>query len=309
MPNQLADKVLMIRPSNFGFNEETFSSNSFQNKPKEIEVASIQKKALIEFDNFVSQLKSLGVEVIVFEDFSDSQTPDSIFPNNWISMHDNGTMFIYPMMVSNRRKERRDDIIDFLVKMNNYSLVDLTASEKFETPEFLEGTGSMIFDHYARKIYAAISTRTSLNQLNQFAEKIDYLVVSFEAFGKQNEAIYHTNVMLAIGEQFAVIGLDTIKPEQVEKVKTSLLSDRKELIELTNEQVYNHFAGNMLQVKNKNEERIIVMSESAFRSLSKLQLTQLEKYNDHILSVPIPTIEKIGGGSARCMLAEVFKPV
>lgn len=299
----------MIRPSNFGFNDEASISNSFQNKPEENEVGMIQKKALLEFDNFISQLEKLDVEVIVFDDFTDSKSPDSIFPNNWISTHENGNLFTYPMMVENRRKERRKDVIDYLVSKNKYNHVDFTLSETLNSPEFLEGTGSMIFDHVAKKIYAAISPRTSLNQLNSFADKIGYSVISFKAFGKQNEEIYHTNVMLAIGETFAVIGLDTIDLKDVNQVKSSLLKDGKVLVELTNDQVYNHFAGNMLQVKSKSGERIIVMSESAFKSLTKEQLSQLEKFNDKILHVEIPTIERIGGGSARCMIAEVFNPI
>lgn len=298
----------MIRPSNFGFNEDAFFSNSFQNKPEASEIDLIQKSALFEFDDFVNQLRDLNVEVIVFDDFPSSKTPDSIFPNNWFSTHQNGMLYTYPMMVENRRKERRIDVLDFLVRLNNYSLIDLTVSENFEAPEYLEGTGSMIFDHVSKKVYAAISPRTSLNQLVNFTKKIGYSLVSFTAYGRENEKIYHTNVMLTIGEDFAVIGLETIDSNDISKVKASLINDGKELIELKNDQIYNHFAGNMLQLKNKEGVRIIVMSESAFKSLTKVQLLQLEKYNDKILRVEIPTIEKIGGGSARCMLAEIFKP-
>lgn len=299
----------MIRPSNFGFNNETLLSNSFQNKPEDNEVELIQNKALMEFDGFVDQLRGLDVKVIVFDDFPNSQSPDSIFPNNWISTHSNGKLFTFPMMVENRRKERRRDIVDYLINLSNYTHVDLTASEYYDESEILEGTGSMIFDHLSKKIYAAISPRTNLNQLEKFAKEIGYLVVSFSAYGKQNELIYHTNVMLTIGDGFAVIGSNTIDKQEIDLVKKSLLEDNKELIELTNDQVYNHFAGNMLQVKSRSNEKIIVMSENAYNFLSELQISQLKKYNDRILNVAIPTIERIGGGSARCMLAEIFKPV
>lgn len=308
MYNQLTDTLLMIRPSNFGFNHETFLSNSFQNKPEDNEAELIQKKALIEFDEFVKKLRSIDVEVIVFDDFKDSKSPDSIFPNNWISTHSKGKLFTFPMMVENRRKERRNDIIDHLVHLNNYTHIDLTASENYKEPKILEGTGSMIFDHMSKKIYAAISPRTNLTQLKKFADEIGYSIISFTAYGKQNELIYHTNVMMTIGEGFAVIGSDTIDKNEVDLVKKSLIEDKKELIELTNDQVYNHFAGNMLQITNKKDEKIIVMSENAYSSLSEFQISQLRKYNDKILHVEIPTIERIGGGSARCMLAEIFKP-
>lgn len=309
MSEQLTDTLLMIRPCKFGFNNETFLSNSFQNKPDDNESELIQKKALMEFDGFVEKLKSLDVEVIVFEDFPNSQSPDSIFPNNWISTHSSGKLFTFPMMVENRRKERRKDIIDHLIHLNNYNHVDLTASEKYDEPEILEGTGSMIFDHMSKKIYAAISPRTNISQLKKFADEIVYSIISFTSYGKQNELIYHTNVMLTIGEGFAVIGSETINKKEIDLVKKSLIEDKKELIELTNDQVYNHFAGNMLQIINRKGEKIIVMSESAFKSLDDFQMTQLNKYNKHILHVEIPTIERIGGGSARCMLAEIFKPV
>lgn len=309
MSEQLTETLLMIRPSNFGFNNETFLSNSFQNKPDENEAVLIQNKALLEFDGFVDKLRSLDVEIIVFDDFPNSQSPDSIFPNNWISTHSSGKLFTFPMMVENRRKERRDDIVDHLINLNYYNHVDFSFSEKYNEPEILEGTGSMIFDHLSKKIYAAISPRTNLTLLKKFADEIGYSIVSFTAYGKQNELIYHTNVMLTIGEGFAVIGSDTIDKNEVDLVKKSLINDKKELIELTNDQVYNHFAGNMLQIINRKGEKIIVMSESAFESLDEFQKTQLNKYNDHILHVEIPTIERIGGGSARCMLAEIFKSI
>ena len=308
MNSQITDTLLMIRPTNFGFNEEAFLSNSFQNKPSKEEEEFVQSLALDEFNNYVDQLKKLNVNVHVFDDIPNSDSPDSIFPNNWISLHENGRLFQHSMMVENRRKERRADIVAFFEAEYGFQPIDLSSSENRVNPAFLEGTGSMIFDHLSNKVYAAISPRTDADLLNDFATKIGYESIQFEAYGGQGEAIYHTNVMLCIGEDYAVVGLDTIKESQREFVMNSLINGGKEIIELTNDQVYNHFAGNMLQIKNKEGDRIIVMSQSAFESLSSEQMNKLRAFNKHILHVSIPTIEKVGGGSARCMIAEVFKP-
>ena len=307
MNSQITDTVLMIRPTNFGFNEEAYISNSFQNKPLKEEEKFVQSLALDEFNNYVDQLREINVNVLVFDDLPKSLSPDSIFPNNWISLHENGSLFQHSMMVENRRKERRADIVAFFETEYGFHSIDLSASENRTPATFLEGTGSMIFDHPSKKVYAAISPRTDADLLNEFASRIGYESIQFEAYGRQGEAIYHTNVMLCIGEDYAVVGLDTIKESQREFVKNTLIKDGKEIIELTKNQVYKHFAGNMLQVKNKEEERIIVMSQNAFESLNSSQIKQLEVFNRHILHVSIPTIEKIGGGSARCMIAEVFK--
>ena len=309
MNEQLTDTVLMIRPSNFGFNEEAFLSNSFQNKPSEDEVESIQKLALAEFDRYVDELRTLNVEVIVFDDFPNSISPDSIFPNNWISMHSNGKLYQHSMLVSNRRKERREDIVNYFELNYGYRSEDLSGTELLNEAKFLEGTGSMIFDHKTKKIYAAISPRTNPELVDSFAKKIGYESIQFEAYGGKGEAIYHTNVMLCIGDQFAVVGLDTIKESQRNLVRQHLEKSGKAIIELSNDQVYASFAGNMLQLKNKNDERIIVMSQSAYGSLTKGQIDQLKTFNNHLLAANIPIIEKVGGGSARCMLAEVFKPI
>jgi len=306
--SQITDTLLMIRPTNFGFNEEAFLSNSFQNKPLKEEEEFVHTLALDEFNAYVSQLKELKVNVLVFDDIPNSLSPDSIFPNNWISFHENGSLFQHSMMVENRRKERRADIVEFFETKYGFNSTDLSSSENRVHPTFLEGTGSMIFDHSSKKVYAAVSPRTDAELLTDFASKIGYDSIQFEAYGGKGEAIYHTNVMLCIGEDYAVVGLDTIKESQRELVKNTLIKDGKEIIELTNDQVYNHFAGNMLQIKNKQEERILVMSQNAFESMTSDQIKQLELFNRHILHVSIPTIEKIGGGSARCMIAEVFKP-
>lgn len=268
----------------------------------------VQSIALDEFNTYVDQLKKLNVNVLVFDDLPKSISPDSIFPNNWISLHENGSLYQHSMLVENRRKERRADIVAFFEAEYGFHSMDLSNSEQGVNPAFLEGTGSMIFDHQAKKVYAAISPRTDAKLVTEFASKLGYESIQFEAYGGKGEAIYHTNVMLCIGEDYAVVGLDTIREDQRAMVKQNLENDGKTIIELRNEQVYNHFAGNMLQIKNKDEERIIVMSQNAYDSLTSEQIEKIMEFNKHILHVAIPTIEKIGGGSARCILAEVFKP-
>ena len=309
MQKQTTSKLLMIEPTNFGFNEETFATNSFQNKPERGEEDQIQQAALAEFKFFVSKLRNLDVAVTVFLDLPNSTTPDSIFPNNWISTHQTGELILYPMATDNRRRERRPDIIDALKAEFGYRTIDLSHHELSSPPKFLEGTGSMIFDHANKIIYAAISPRTNSDLLNEIGKLLGYKVISFEALGKSGELIYHTNVMLCIGTTFAIIGENTISENDKVRILTQLEKDGKELISVTNEQVYNHFAGNMLQIKNRIGESILVLSETAYNSLSIEQLEKIHRHNHHILPVSIPTIEKIGGGSVRCMLTEIFEPV
>lgn len=304
MLNQLTDTILMIQPTQFGFNEEAFETNSFQNKPARIEEQKIQGKALKEFFAFVEKLKGIGVQVIVFKDFENSTTPDSIFPNNWFSTHQSNYLITYPMAVSNRRKERREDIIDYLISKNGFEHQPLESFE--ESCSFLEGTGSLIFDHENKIVYAARSPRTHLNVIEELCKLLGYKSCIFESYGKSGELIYHTNVMMCIGESFIAIGKDTIQESDRFKVHDSIEKSGKELIYLSNDQVYNHFAGNMLQIKNIKGERVLVMSDTAFDSLSSDQKNQFERHTDHIVQAHIPTIERVGGGSARCMIAEVF---
>ena len=298
----------MIAPSNFGFNEEAFLTNKFQNRPGSNEGESIQEKALSEFTAFVDQLKKLNVDVHVYSDVADSKTPDSIFPNNWISTHQTGEMIVYPMAVSNRREERRMDIIQDILNHHTYNYYDFTDFENLEPGMYLEGTGSMIFDHPNRAIYAAISPRSHEEVLESIAEALDYSTVSFLSHGKTGELIYHTNVMMCIGKNYVIIGADTIAENQREIVLQSIKESGKEIILLTNDQVYDHFAGNMIQIENSKEETILVMSKTAYDSLNSNQLQRLNDLNDHIVAADIPTIERIGGGSARCMIAELFFP-
>ena len=304
--SQLTDTLLMVEPVQFGFNEEAFKTNSFQHKPAIEESHSIQDEALREFKRFVVQLEKIGINVIVFRDTLDSFTPDSIFPNNWISMHENGDLFTYPMAVSNRRNERKKEIIESLTEKYGLIHSDLSSWENQLPPRYLEGTGSMIFDRSNRICYAALSPRTNLDALNAFCSILDYKLIPFHAFGKNGEAIYHTNVMLSIGESFVCLGKETIAAADLQRILDSFESTGKEVIEFTNDQIYSDFAGNMLQVKNSKGESILVLSGRIYRNLTPFQLEQLERNTDYLLPIEIPTIEKIGGGSVRCMLAEVF---
>ena len=295
----------MVSPTRFGFNEEAYLTNSFQNRV-ELSNDELQNKAKSEFDAFVQQLKDLQVDVLIYEDIPDSTTPDSIFPNNWFSTHVTGELFLYPMAVKNRRAERREHIIQDLVDSYGYSTTDLSHFETAEPPLFLEGTGSLILDHRNKVAYAALSPRTSQVVLDVFAQHLGYEVVSFEAYGKTGELIYHTNVMMATGDNYVIVGLDTIAEQNRVRVETKLRASGKELITLSNDQVYNAFAGNMLQIRNTKDETILVLSQKAMDALSEEQLDDFTRLNDHLLAIEIPTIEKVGGGSVRCMLAEIY---
>jgi len=267
----------------------------------------IQRKALSEFNYFVKLLMDIGVEVVLFEDTISPVTPDSIFPNNWFSTHSTGQIITYPMQPESRRGERRKDLIEELQKRFNYTQrINLENNENCDEPKYLEGTGSMVFDHQNKVVYAALSPRTNENILNELSEIIDYKTVSFRALGSLGEEIYHTNVMMCIGESFVVLGDKTIHSNQRDEIVERLQQSGKEIIYLSNDQVYNSFAGNMLQLRNNADETVLVMSQAAYDSLEETQINDLLKHNDHLLSVPLDTIEKIGGGSARCMLAEIF---
>ena len=297
---QTTKHILMIRPVGFKFNEQTAGNNKFQQAGEQLEV---QEQALQEFDGFVALLRQNDVEVTVIDDTPDPETPDSIFPNNWVSFHENGAVFLYPMFSENRRQERRADILDQLGKSFQIdSVTDLSAYEKQEL--YLEGTGSMVLDRQHRTAYACISLRTDRELFLNWCEKAGYTPVTFKADDKEGFPIYHTNVMMCIGDRFAVICLETIQnPHEREMVMQHLIGNGLEIIEISIDQM-GHFAGNMLQVENKNGAKLLVMSEQAYLSLNATQVFLLEKYNKLIYS-PLYTIEKNGGGSARCMLAEI----
>jgi hypothetical protein len=305
MNNQSTNHILMIRPVNFGFNEQTAESNAFQNRDAANGGVNIQ--AQLEFDHMVNTLRENGVDVIVVDDTPEPHTPDSIFPNNWVSFHNDGQVFLYPMQAENRRLERREDIIngledDFSVK----HIIDLSRFE--EDHKYLEGTGSMVLDRQNKIAYACLSPRTDAEVLDLFCEHAGYTPVKFDAIDEKGKAIYHTNVLMCIGTRFAVICLDSIaNPHEKAAVKQSLLSGQKEIIDISFEQM-NRFAGNMLEVKNQAGETLVMMSKNAFDALLEEQKTTLKKYG-RLIYADINTIESIGGGSARCMMAEVHLPV
>ncbi|TEW66147.1 amidinotransferase [Mucilaginibacter phyllosphaerae] len=291
----------MIRPVAFGFNAQTAGSNAFQKQGSDQQ--AVQQKAVQEFDGFVNVLRDNGVNVTVISDTAEPHTPDSIFPNNWVSFHDNGDIFLYPMQAQNRRLERREDIIRQLEeKFKANHVIDLSRFEA--NNEFLEGTGSMVLDRENKIAYACLSPRTHAEVLKAFCDYTGYKAVTFDAFDQNGQAIYHTNVLMAIGSKFAVICLDSIiNSIEKESVINSIRSAGKEIVAITFDQM-NHFAGNMLEVRNDKGETLVVMSQAAFASLTAEQKTALEKYGK-LVYADINTIETNGGGSARCMMAEV----
>lgn len=304
---QTTNTVLMVEPIAFGYNAETAENNYFQVEQKETD---IQQKALSEFKNFVEKLQAKGINVITVKDTIDPHTPDSIFPNNWVSFHQDGKVVLYPMFASNRRVERREDIIE-TIKNEGFSVSEI---DDWSLPEvqghYLEGTGSMIFDHDHKIAYGSVSLRLDENLFKEFCEKYSFKPVVFHSYQTvENERlpIYHTNVMMCVADQFVVICLDCIDDElEREKVQEVIKSTNKEIIEISEDQLQ-QFAGNMLQVQNDQGEKFLVMSETAFKSLNSEQVSNIEKYCE-IIHADLNTIEVNGGGSARCMLAEVFLP-
>ena len=306
---QMTDKILMIRPVSFGYNEQTAVSNHYQKLLTNISSKDIQTKALTEFDDFVSILQNSGVNVIVIEDTKEPHTPDSIFPNNWLSFHSDGSICIYPMYAKNRRLERREDIFDTLADNYDIHIEVIKYFTEFENHnKYLEGTGSMVLDRENKICYAAISVRTDEVAVLRFCEELDYHPVCFTAKQDVNEermAIYHTNVMMCVADKFVVICLEAIDDKsEREHVVRKITDTNKEIIEITQEQKHS-FAGNMLQVMG--DKPYLVMSRSAFISLTDQQKSVIEKYCSIIYS-SLETIEASGGGSARCMMAEVFLP-
>ena len=306
---QTTNTILMIRPVNFRMNEQTAVNNFFQ-EDIAIKNAEINAKAQAEFDAFVEKLESVGVNVIVEHDDKLMDTPDSIFPNNWVSFHENGDVALYPMFAENRRKERRDDVFirleneGFVIK----NIIDYTSAEDHGV--FLEGTGSLLLDRINHKAYCALSDRADEELVIEFCEDFEYTPVIFTAnqtVDGQRLPIYHTNVMMCLAEKFAVICLDSIDDKKERKnVVKNLKQDGKTIIEITEQQMH-QFAGNMLQVQGFENQRYLVMSLAAHDSLTPSQISQIEKFCP-ILSSSLETIETCGGGSARCMMAEVFLP-
>jgi hypothetical protein len=308
--NQTTNTILMIRPVAFRMNEQTAVNNYYQKVLDNTTPATVNAKAQQEFDAFVEKLQKVGVNVIVVDDTLDPDTPDSIFPNNWISFHENGDVTLYPMFAENRRLERREDILDIIEDRGFVvnEIMDYTSAE--EDGFFLEGTGSILLDRDNAKAYCALSPRADEELFIEFCEDFDLAPVIFEAYQTVNgerKHIYHTNVMMCLAETFAVICADCIDDKKERKmVLDNLRADGKDIILITEDQV-NNFAGNMLQVKGKDNKRYLVMSNSAHQSLTKTQIHKIEEHCE-IISSSLDTIEACGGGSARCMMAEVFLP-
>lgn len=294
-------KILMIRPVNFGFNEQTSGNNAFQVRGDE---ENARSKAIKEFDEFAELLRSNGVDLSVVEDTPEPHTPDSVFPNNWFSTHEGGTLVLYPMYAPNRREERKPSVINFIKE--NFKVkrvVDLTGNEKSEL--FLEGTGSMIIDRDHNLVYACRSPRTDEKVLEQFCEELDYDYFLFGASDASGNDIYHTNVMMCVGTEFVVVCLDAVKDIDERENLIGLIEESdKEIVEISLEQM-SKFAGNMLEVKSKEGEKLLVMSKRAYNSLNQEQVDTLQKYC-RIISPNLTTIENNGGGSARCMMAEIY---
>ncbi|MGC8750787.1 citrulline utilization hydrolase CtlX [Hydrotalea sp.] len=301
---QNTNHLLMIKPVRFTFNEQTAVNNAFQQNEAD---SSVAIKAANEFNHFAEKLMQHGIDVTIVEDTPEPHTPDSIFPNNWISFHTNGTIVLYPMFAPNRRLERKPDVLNAISK--KFSIqhqIDLSYLE--DQNQFLEGTGSMVLDREHKIAYACLSPRTDEHALKVFSEKMGYSIVQFHASDKNNMPIYHTNVMMCVADRYVVICLDSIKiKEERKKVEEVIQQSGKKIIPISFEQM-EHFAGNMLQVINEKGNKFLVMSTQAYESLNNEQIQQLTSFNT-IIHSNISTIEKNGGGSARCMLAEVFLPL
>ena len=294
-------EILMVRPFQFYFNQQTAANNFFQSN---INIENANELAIAEFDAMVEKLRAHQIKVNVVQDTKDPSTPDSIFPNNWVSTHTNGTLCLYPMYAENRRAERKSTVINFL--QSNYKIentLDLTDLEK--EGKFLEGTGSMVLDHQNKIAYGCLSERLDKEAFISWCNKMQFKPIAFKAVDDKAQPIYHTNVLMCMANQFVVICLDSIPNEQERQMLLdSFARTNKEVIEISQDQL-NHFAGNMLQVFDITEKPHLIMSEQAYKSLHTAQLKSLEKYNP-ILPISIPTIEALGGGSTRCMMAEIY---
>ena len=308
--NQSTSSVFMVRPHSFRKNEETATNNHYQRDIEQASPEEIIERAQEEFDGFVDQLKAAGIEVVVFDEAEPHETPDALFPNNWISTHADGTVALYPMFAPNRRTERREDVPLVLEHQFGFDVRQIIDFTEFESHnKFLEGTGSIVLDRVNRKAYAALSDRTDARALEHFCDQLDFEPVAFQALqtvDNQRLPIYHTNVMMSIGSGYAVVCLDCIDSDDERKqVVDAIAQNGLELIAITEEQV-NQFAGNMLELTG-DEGPVLVMSASAYQSLVPGQIENLQQHTT-LLHAPLPTIETCGGGSARCMIAEIHLP-
>lgn len=305
MRAQTTSHILMVRPANFAFNEETAANNAFQSRDNKLSAEALRDKAVEEFDGFVARLREAGVDVIVAQDSPSPAKPDAVFPNNWVTFHQEGLVVTYPMFAPTRRLERSQAIIEQVLS-HGFKVREHLRLEGMEAEgRFLEGTGSIIFDHQNRLAYACLSQRTDADLLEDLCQKIGYEKIVFRSVDGNGQDIYHTNVMMALGETFVVICLDTVRdPEERRRLEEVFARTGKEIVEISLEQM-KRFAGNMLQVRNRAGDTILVMSSQAYSSLRPEQIECLQAHT-RLLHAPIETIETYGGGSARCMMAEVF---
>lgn len=302
---QLPHSVFMVRPASFGFNEQTATSNSFQ-KSMEGDEAHIKAKALEEFDDMVNLLRDNAIEVLVFEDTKDPVKPDAVFPNNWMSVHEDGKLLLYPMLTANRRMERRPEFVQIL--RDKYQIKDiLDFSGEERNKRIVEGTGSLIFDHVNKLAYASRSERTDESLVRDICKKLGYEPLLFDAVDEEGKSIYHTNVVMSIADQFAVLCLDAIrKDEDQELLLASLAKTGHKVIAISYAQL-KAFAGNMFAVKNTQGETFVLLSQTAFNSLLPGQIDAITQFAD-LLPISIPTIETLGGGSVRCMVGGIYAP-
>lgn len=301
---QSAPSVFMVRPAHFGFNEQTADSNVFQHQP-ELGI-DLSQKALLEFDAAVENLRKAGALITIFEDEAGTVCPDAVFPNNWISTHADGTVILYPMFTPNRRLERRADIVAALQEHYQVSrILDLSSNEQQGT--ILEGTGSIVFDHDARKAYACLSPRTHESLLLELSDLINYEPVAFHSTDKKGKEVYHTNVIMGIASSYAIVCLESITREQERtNIVTQLNAAGKEVIDISWEQTL-HFCGNILELEDQHGSSLLALSAKAFAAFTTNQISRIEKYSN-LVPLEIPTIETIGGGSVRCMIAQNFLP-
>lgn len=302
--SKIASTILMIRPASFGYNAETAANNVFQSKSASLTQQQVQEKAVEEFDNFIDTLRKKKIEVLVVQDTPLPKKPDALFPNNWFCTLQDGTVAVFPMYAANRRIEKRDDLLQMLA--DNYKVKDVEDWSEYEAEHlFLEGTGSMIIDHEYKIIYACISARTNKAVLEKFAFAHGYKAMLFHSKDEAGTDVYHTNVIMHLGESYAIICMESI-PEEIERIALSQLlqSTGHEIIPITMQQVH-AYAGNMLQVKNEKGKNFTILSRSAYISLTREQ-KQILQHHTTLLPIDIKTIETIGGGSVRCMMAEIF---
>ena len=305
---QSAADVLMIRPTRFAGNLQTLESNRFQARTSALSHEQAQRAALAEFDGLATALQHAGVSVHAFDDTPDPHTPDSIFPNNWVSFHADGLVVLYPMLAGNRRQERREDLLEALSSRHGFRItrvLDLTHHEG--GGKFLEGTGSLVLDRVHRIAYACVSPRTDLDVLGDFAQQLDYEVIAFEACDAGAAPIYHTNVLMSVGTRFAAVCSASIREDERAGVLDALRSTSHAIVDLTLEQMAG-FAGNLLELQSASSGTVVAMSSRALDVLTPQQRATLEEHGGPLVAAPIPTIETLGGGSVRCMLAEIHLP-